>query len=628
MSSFQVIWSLSRGERTRYLGAILALIAASCFLYLAPLIPQIVLDGVISDAPERASNFVHQLVNLLGGRTFLAANLWWPALLIVLITVIAGVFTYLRGRWSAYASEAIARRVRERVYDHLQRLPARYFDQAETGDVLQRATSDVETLRVFLATQVVEIGRAVIMLLVPIPLMLMIDVRMTVLSIIVLPVIVFFSCFVFLKIKKTFQAVDEAEAALTSTLQENLTGIRVVRAFARQTFEKNRFGDANRKHRGTDYRLYMLLAWYWASSDLLCMLQKALVVIAGAVWLARGELQIGAFFFFLSAVTMFLWPVRMMGRILADLGKAMVAVNRLREILEVAPEAAPDEAGREPVPLRGEIAFDQVTFSHAENAPVLHDISFSVAPGETLALLGPSGCGKSTIIALLLRLYELDEGRILLDGRDLRDLDRRDVRRRIAVVLQEPFLYSRSLRENIKIARQNLSDEAMVEAASIASVHDSIQQFEEGYDTIVGERGVTLSGGQRQRVAIARALVQEPAILILDDSLSAVDNETEGVILDAIRQRQGRHTTILIAHRLGTIMHADRILVLEHGRIVQAGRHEELIAAEGLYRRLWRIQSAEIEDDTETAPSHSMASTDDQTHHDDAPALSAPRSQP
>lgn len=598
MQFIRMLWRLGEGERWRFLGAAGALVLASCFLYLAPFVPQVVLDGVISSEPEKASRWVHRAVSLLGGRAWLVQNLWFPAAIVVGLTAIAGVLTYLRSRWSARASERITQRVRNRVYGHLQNLPSRYFDTAESGDLLQRATSDVETVRVFLANQVVEIGRASIMLLVPIPLMLAIDPRMTVLSVLVIPPIVLFSCLVFLRIRKTFLKVDEAEGRMTSTLQENLTGIRVVRAFARQEYEQGKFNTANQSHRELDYKLYVLLAWYWATSDFLCMLQKGLVVVAGAVWLARGELQIGAFFFFLSAVTMFIWPVRMMGRILADLGKAVVAMGRLCEVLEVAEETMEDEDAIRPVSLRGGIIFDKVSFSHAENAPVLNEVSFSVKPGETLALLGPSGCGKSTIISLLLRMYDRDSGRILLDEHPIESLNRRDVRRQMAVVLQEPFLYSRSLRENIKIAREGLSDETMIEATRTAAVHESITSFDEGYDTLVGERGVTLSGGQRQRVAIARALVQDPAVLVLDDSLSAVDNETESEILRAIRSRSGRHTTIIVAHRLGTILHADRILVLERGRVVQSGRHTELMNMPGLYRRLWQIQTAEADEDS------------------------------
>jgi ATP-binding cassette subfamily B protein len=311
-------------------------------------------------------------------------------------------------------------------------------------------------------------------------------------------------------------------------------------------------------------------------------------------------LQVGTFFFFLAAANMYIWPVRMMGRILTELGKALVAIGRIGEILYEPRETRPSSAILAPLEeaVIGEIIFDGVSFAHGE-AKVLDSISFRAKPGQTLALLGPSGSGKSTIVNLLLRFYDSDEGLILLDGRDITRIDRKEVRSRIAVVMQEPFLYSKTLRENIRLGRSGAADDEIAEAAISASVHEAIEEFEDGYDTLVGERGVTLSGGQRQRVALARALLDHPSVLILDDAFSSVDTDTESQILDALRRRNGRQTSLVIAHRLSTLMHADRILVLDHGRIIQEGTHEGLVAEEGLYRRLWQIQSALEEDLTE-----------------------------
>ncbi|MFG0329786.1 MAG: ABC transporter ATP-binding protein [Phycisphaerales bacterium] len=609
LGQFNSIWRLTKGQRLRYFAAIASLVVASCFLYLAPLIPQITIDGVLSGDPEAASPFVQSIVEALGGRETLRGRLWLPALLVILATAIAGVFTYLRGRWSAEASESIARRVRDEVYDHLQRLPVRYFDKAETGDLIQRCTSDVETLRVFLANQVVEIGRATIMLLVPLPLMFAIDAPMTLVSIGLVPVILAFSLLFFLKVKAYFKLSDEAEARMTTTIQENLTGIRVVRAFARQDFEIKKMSERNRDHQACDYRMYRLMGAFWSLSDLLCFAQKAVVVVAGAYWLATGRLQVGAFYYFLTAVTMFIWPVRMMGRILADLGKAIVAIGRLEEILEEPLETRPQEALTIDRPLVGAITFDQVSFTHGSESPTLQEISFEVTAGETLAIVGPSGCGKSTIVNLLLRFYDYDAGSIRMDGRELREIDRRAVRAQTAVVMQEPFLYSKTLRQNITIGRPDAADDEMIEATETACVHESIAKFDHGYDTAVGERGVTLSGGQRQRVALARALLQEPAVLILDDALSAVDTETETMILNALKRRRGRHTTIVIAHRLSTLMHADQIIVLDHGRVTQRGSHRDLVAEPGLYRRLWEIQSRTETDEDEAESAAAAAAT-------------------
>ncbi|MBD3161082.1 MAG: ATP-binding cassette domain-containing protein [Candidatus Eisenbacteria bacterium] len=595
------------GCRLLYGGAVVALVLGSCFLYLVPMIPQATLDGVLAEDPSKASPFVRDLVDRFGGREHLRANLWIPGVAILALTTMAGVFTYLRGRWSAIASEAIARKVRDNLYDQLQHLPCRYHDRAETGDQVQRCTSDVDTFRRFLATQVVEIGRAIVMMLVPIPLMLALDVRMTIVSVVTIPPIVLFSFFFFRRVQRRFQRVDEAEAAMTSTLQENLTGIRVVRAFARQDLEIEKFEKRNGTHRGLDYQLYRLFATFWGVSDFLCMGQKALVVGAGGYWLATGQLQVGTFFFFLSAVSLFIWPVRMLGRILSELGKALVAIGRIGEILEHPRESRPVPAvvasSAADRLVAGRIAFEGVRFSHG-NGPVLDGIDFEIEPGGTLALLGPSGSGKSTIVNLLLRFYDPEAGTIRIDGVDIARLDRKEVRRKIAVVMQEPFLYSKSLRENIRLGRKGAAEEEISEAARTACIHESILEFDRGYDTMVGERGVTLSGGQRQRVALARALVDDPLILVLDDALSAIDTETETMILEALRRRRGGHTTIVIAHRLSTLAHADRILVLDHGRVVQHGTHGSLLRADGLYKRLWRIQTSteeEFAEDLRTA---------------------------
>lgn len=594
--SSTTFWSLTRGFRGRYAAALLALLVSSALLYLVPLVPQVVIDGVLDpDQAGEPSVFVKWLVPLMGGREFLAGALWLPGVVVAGLSAMAGVFTYLRGRWSAQASEGIVLRLRDRIYDQLQHLPCEYFDGHETGDLVQRCTSDVDTVRLFLANQMVEIGRACMLLLLPIPLMLMIDPWMTLSAVVTIPFITGFSLMFFVKVRSLFRLKEEAEGRMTSAIQENLSGVRVVRAFARQKHEIEQFDARNVVHRDLDYKLYSLMARFWSISDLMCMLQKAIVVGVGIILLVNGTLEIGSFYFFLTAVAMFIWPVRQMGRILSDVGRATVAFDRIQCILD-----EPVETMAEPIdhalPIGSRIRFQGVTFSHRSSSPVLHDVSFEVEPGETLAIVGPSGCGKSTIVNLLLRLYDYDNGVIHLGDEELATIHRKRIRARIAVVLQEPFLFSKTLRENILLAAPSAGEHEMHEATVAAEIHDSILSFEQGYETAVGERGVTLSGGQRQRVALARALLQVPDVLILDDALSAVDTETESVILDALRRRHHRQTTVVIAHRIATLMHADRILVMDQGRVIQNGSHSELVAVDGLYRRLWDIQSPDGKD--------------------------------
>ncbi len=573
--------------------AIASMVVSSLLLYLAPLIPTIVIDGVLFNSGDGPTAFEEFVLKLMGGEAFVSANLWWTAVVILILTATAGVFAYFRGLWSARATERIIQRMRDDLYRRLQRAPLGFIDRSETGDLIQRCTSDVDTLRVFLSVHVVEIARAFAMLIVPLPIMLLVSPLMTLMSVLMLPIIVIFAVLYFRRIRTAFLHVDEAESALTSSVQENITGIRVVRAFAQQEQERRRFGERNARHRDLDNHLYRVLAWFWSLSDLMCMTQKILVVGTGLILLATDRLEVGAFFFFLTVVGMFVWPIRQMGRILADLGKAQVAFGRIEHILG-QPEESQGEEGvhLHPESVSGAITFTNVSFSHVESSPVLANVSLEIEAGSTIALVGPSGCGKSTIISLLMRFYEPDEGGISLDGVPLPTIDRGSLRSNLSVVMQEPFLFSRSLKDNLMMGRVDAEQGDIVEAATVAAIHDSIMEFDEGYSTVVGERGMTLSGGQRQRLSIARALLRDPAVLILDDALSAVDTKTERAILAALKERHHRHTTIIVAHRLTTVMQADEVFVMDEGRIIDRGTHASLLQKEGLYRRFWDIQQS------------------------------------
>lgn len=655
-AKLKLLWAFMQGQRLRYFCAIGAMLIATLIQYVPPLIGAAAIDFVIQGKPLNAPSWLQELVAAMGGREMLARYFFLIAVAIVTLSALSGLFHYFKGRLSAQASEAIARRLRNRLYEHLQRLPCSYHDRTDTGDLVQRCTSDVETVRSFLAMQVVDLARAVLMVLTVLPFMLALSVRLTLLAMALFPLIIGFSVVFLSRVTKAFKISDEAEGKMTTVLQENLTGIRVVRAFARQEFECGKFAKANAHFRDTTIRLINLMAWYWSCSDYTCHLQNALVLVMGGLWVMQGQVDVGTLFAFTLYEGMLLWPIRQLGRLLTELGKTMVSMGRLAEILrqhneigQPAPEVlqanAADAVARGvgvsptcmasgadvssacsstasntndsrifsekifagrmgdafapsvlPRPrYAGAISFQNLTFSYDGQRNVLSDVSFDVPAGSTLAILGPSGSGKSTLIQLLLRLYEYQHGAITIDGHELRQMPREVMRSQIGVVLQEPFLYSKSVRDNISLAA-HVGDDGVVEAASAAAIHESILTFEKGYDTIVGERGVTLSGGQRQRVALARAILKKPPILILDDALSAVDTRTESVILGALHNRRGKHTTLVIAHRLSTLMQADKIIVLEHGRVVQSGSHEQLLAEQGLYGRLWRIQSSLEED--------------------------------
>jgi len=593
--NFKTLWKLMEGHRRRYLFALLAMFSGVGLLYLTPLITRGAIDGLIDPHPGAGLSAVARFFADHQQQWGLRMTLSLAAAALVFVTACSAACMNLQGRLSGIASETIARRLRDRLYAHLQCVPAAWHDKVQTGDIVQRCTSDVDTVRLLYREQVIEISRTCSRIAIGFPLLLLLDWKMALMATAAMPAIIGFAIIFFGRVQGSFKKADEAEGFLTAALQENLTGIRVVRAFARQEFEIERFTGKNGEYRDRQWHLFKIMAVYWSTSDLLCFTQFAVIVFAGAWRASLGSMTIGTMIAFIAYAQMFIWPIREVGRTLTELGKTLVAITRIKEILDVAEESAPAHPIRGAARVRGDIELTNVSFRHGEKW-VLRDVSLSIPAGTTLALLGPSGSGKTTLVNLLLRIYDHDQGTITLDGIELKSMDRKYVRSQFGVVLQEPFLYSKTLRANIKLGRHTAEDEEMVVAARTAAIHESIESFDQKYDTLIGERGVTLSGGQRQRTAIARALLKKSPIVILDDALSAVDTSTELAILDQVRHQRGKHTMIIIAHRLSTLMHADQIAVIEKGRIVQLGTHDQLVEQDGLYRRLWQIQGALADD--------------------------------
>jgi len=600
-TDFQLIWKLLKEERVRYSLATLALLVATLFEFMVPLVGSATIDYVLDPNYEKSNPLLEWLMTTLGGTGNVAANLWIPALAMFLFAVCSGIFNHFQKRFAARASDGICKRAKDRLYDHIQKLSNRYLDGAQTGDLVQRCTSDIETMRLFLAAHVVEIGRSIILIAAVIPVMLALNPLLTLVSTFLIPIIIIFGYFYFKKVKAVFKEVDEAEGRLTSVAQENITGIRVVRAFGRHQFEIEKFAQPNQEYRDKSIRLTGLMARFWAPSDMLSLTQIGLALVVGSYMAAKGTTTVGTLFAFLALLNLVLWPVRMIGRILTDLGKTVVSISRIDEILSEPTETNKDEVRIHPAnPVLGQIEIRDVSFRHTSESQTIDQVSVSIDPGETLAILGPSGSGKSTLLHLLLRFYDCDEGSIFLDGMAIRDLDRKYLRQQFGVVLQEPFLFSRSIEENIRFGGDASETNEVISAAKLASIHETIVGFADGYDTEIGERGITLSGGQRQRVALSRALLSDPPILLLDDALSAVDNDTEKAVIEALERRRKNRTTIIIAHRLSTLAHADRVIVMEKGRITQTGTHDTLIEEPGLYQRLWHIQT-EMQTDLESA---------------------------
>ncbi len=579
------------GNAARYFGSIGAVVVNVAIGFLTPLVLAETIDAVIGQKrPLAIPGALGQWVERLGGREFLVRNLWIMGLAMLLLSVLGGVFQFLRGKWMAEASESIAKTMRDKLYSHLQTLPFDYHVKAETGDLIQRCTSDVETIRRFLSSQVIEMFRSVLMIVVALVIMLRMNKLMTLMSMVLIPPLFAFAFLYFKWVVKSFRAADEAEGRMSAVLQENLTGVRVVRAFGREQYEVDKFNKVNNALHDKAIRVNDLLAVYWSGSDLMSMLQTGITLVFGVFLAARGQLLVGEMTVFVSYISMLLWPIRQLGRILSDMGKSLVAFDRIDEILtQKSEEDAPDAID---APIDRDIEFRHVGFEYEAKNPVLKDVSFTVRRGQTVAILGATGSGKSTLMNLLQRLYDVKRGEILIGGVNINKIRKKYLRAHIGLILQEPFLYSRTVRNNVRIVKPDATDDEVFEVTRTASAHEFIESFEKGYDTPVGERGVTLSGGQKQRVAIARTLLKDNDILIFDDSLSAVDTETDAAIRLALKEKKQGMTTFIISHRLTTLAEADFIVVLEDGRVAQQGTHDELIHQKGLYQRIYQIQSA------------------------------------
>ncbi len=576
---------------THFLWALIATIMMVIIGFLTPLLLSEIVDSILGSEPFTMPDFLMNPINALGGRDFLRQNLWIPALALILMNVVNGVFTFIKGRSSAIASENIARKLRNDLYRHLQHLPFAYHVKAQAGELIQRCTSDVDTIRRFLAVQVMEVVNTVLMVVIAMSILLPRSVPITLYSLILVPPLFCFATWFFKMVHKSFEVADEADGVLNAVLQENLSGVRVVRAFGQQEREVEKFDRVNNDLRKKNLRLNELLAIYWGGGDAISMTLTLLTLVVCIIYACNGWITVGTLIVFTSTLGMLLFPIRQLGRTLSDAGKAMVSMKRVQAILHE--EAEPDEPNALKPDLHGDIVFDHVSFAYPDdNVPVLRDVSFTIPAGKTAAVLGGTGSGKSTMMYLLQRLYTPTNGKITIGGVDIQQIDRKYLRAHVGLILQEPFLYSKSIRENVGITAPEQEAERIEHAADIASASGFIAKADKGWETVVGERGVTLSGGQKQRIAIARTLLKDNNILIFDDSLSAVDTETDAQIRAALRHEQKDVTTLIISHRVTTLSQADLILVLENGQITQQGTHAELCSQPGLYQRINSIQNA------------------------------------
>ena len=569
------------GSKGYFAAAVAASLAATVLNALTPQIFRFSIDSVLG-----------------GGKyTYLADHLWILSLLLIAVAALSGIAQYICRSNTAMAGENFAKNMRDALFAHVQKLPMDWHDQNQTGDIIQRCTSDVEVIRNFVVTQLLEVFRTVFLVVISFVMMLYMNVKLSLVVLAFVPVVVLYSAVFYRLIAKRFVDADEAEGELSTVVQENATGVRVVRAFGREKFEMDRFREKNEIFAKLWIRLGTLSGLYWGIGDLITGFQVVAVIVLGTIEAVHGTISVGEFIAFASYNTTLVWPIRGLGRILSDMSKAGVSFERVDYIIRAEEENYTGQGRKEGTGRTDtfDIRFEHVNFSYESGKEVLSDVDFSIPQGYTFGILGGTGSGKSTIVQLLTRLYELEDGqgRICIGGKDIREIPLEQLRSCIGMVLQEPFLYSRTIRENIAACAPGASIEEIRRAAETACVDESAMSFPDGYDTLVGERGVTLSGGQRQRVAIARMLLQKAPILVFDDSLSAVDSQTDSMIRKALSDDMEQATVILISHRITTLMGADQILVLNQGRVEEMGTHYELIKKQGIYRRIYDIQMSQ-----------------------------------
>lgn len=556
-------------------------------------IPQVIrisVDGVLGSDLSKIPEWVKAFLSEETIRENPGKMLTIAALAVILLAAINIAANYYSKVFAAKGSESFVKGMRDQLYDHIQKLPYSWHVKNQTGDIIQRCTSDVDVVRNFVTNQLMEVFRIIFLIVFYMVIMFSMNVKISLIAVSFFPIVILYSGYFFSKIAQHFQEADEAEGILSSVVQENLTGVRVVRAFGRESFERKRFDEKNERFAGLWIYLGKFLSLYWSIGDLITGIQILTVICMGVLFTVDGNLTVGEFIAFVSYNSSMAWPVRSLGRIISEMSKAGVSIDRIAYILDEKEEE--DRPGVTKPAINKDIVFDKVNFKYEEGAAVLKDVSFTVPAGKTFAILGNTGSGKSTLVHLLNRLYDLPDGcgKITIGGVDIRDIDRQYLRSQIGMVLQEPFLYSGSIKENVGITMESSAFDDIREACEIACVDSAIDSFTDGYETIVGERGVTLSGGQKQRVAIARMLVEHTPVMIFDDSLSAVDAQTDAMIREALKKRMAGTTVILIAHRITTLMQADCIMVLEDGAVAEMGSHEQLMEHHGIYRRIYDIQ--------------------------------------
>ncbi len=586
-----------RGSVGFFVTSIISALLLALLDTLSPKIISVTVDSVLGSEPAELPEWALSIINSLGGFEYFRHHLYYVALLLVVLAVFTAVFQYCNRVFNAKGAETLVKNMRDSIFTHIDRLPFSWHMKNQTGDIIQRCTSDVDNVKRFLSDQLTSVFRIIIMLCLSLYFMFSMNVKLALVAVAFMPFIIGYSALFHGKIGKRFEVCDENEGILSAIAQENLTGVRVVRAFGRERYEREKFTKQNEYYTGLWVNLHRTFSIFWSTSDLISGIWVMCIVVVGAVMCVRGDgMTAGKYIAFISYNAMLMWPIRQLGRMISEMSKTGVSLGRIYQIMSAEEEH--DKPDAVTPDMHGDIVFDHVSFAYDGCPEILSDINFSIKAGTTLGILGGTGSGKSTLMYLLDRLYDIPEGcgKITIGGVDIANMKADWVRENVGMVLQEPFLFSKSIAENVGITKENIDLPEIREAARIACLDETVTSFSKGYDTFVGERGVTLSGGQKQRAAIARLIVQRTPIMVFDDSLSAVDTETDSKIRHALSENLGGSTVILISHRITTLMQAEKIVVLDKGRVAEEGTHSELISKGGLYKQIYEIQTKGAEE--------------------------------
>lgn len=591
LKEIKLFWKILKNNRLTYFLSMISTIFIQIFSGLTPIVIMITVDSIIGDK-EYKYDILEKAVNLIGGRDFLRSHIYILAFVIVILTGISCIFIFLRNYYSNVACENLIYNLKEKMYNKFLNIDIRCLNDYSTGDLIQRSSSDIETVRKLFSTQLVNAFGSIATIVLVIIVMSLINLKLAMISISLCIVISFLSYVFYGKIGKIFKETDEAESQLMVFIKEALFNIRVIKAFNREDYILKLFREKNEEFNITQNKFMKTSAKFRAVNDFLTFLQLAIILVVGGYETISGRMNFGDLIAFVIYINMIIWPIRQMGQLLSDMAKASVSISRIYEVLDLPEEDY--EYGIRDVSFSEKIEFKNVSLLINDNT-VLDNISFVINAGESLGVIGSTGSGKSMIVYLLLGLFEATSGEILIDGINIKEINKRYLREKISAIMQDSELFNMSILENVKITNDNIDDKSVFNATEVSSIHNEILNFSSKYETVVVDNGGNLSGGQKQRISIARGLLKPFEVLILDDSLSAVDMNTDLKINNALKSMDKKFTSIFISHRISTITNCDNIIVMDGGKIVESGKHNDLIMKNGIYSKINEIQSKEYD---------------------------------